>query len=50
MAVGDLDSNGQADVIIGFGSLGLWAYKSGGPTQRHLHSTPPSTMAIGETD
>jgi hypothetical protein len=42
----DLDNNGKADIIAGFGALGVWEYANN-ETWIQLHPAPPRAIAAG---
>ena len=47
-ATGDIDGNGQADVVVDFGAIGLWALVNNA-SWIQLH-TVPEGLAAGNLD
>jgi hypothetical protein len=47
VAIGDLDNNGADDVIVDFGTFGLWEYANNA-TWRQLHTADPEGLAVGD--
>ena len=49
MAVGDLDDNGKDDLVVDFGSIGLWS-RMNDASWLKLHNSSPELIATGDLD
>lgn len=50
IATGDLDNNGEADVLIDFPGFGLWVYRNNGENWEQLHPFSPELVTTGNID